>query len=473
MKTVLAPMIACVVLALFFVSCNRPIGQDSKSDALSKDSLTVATLKEAYLYGYPLMVMNTSMKVMTNVDKPVNVGRLLAPLNQLVSAQTFPDDKFRDVVRANCDTYYTMGWLNLKDNPMLLSLPDTKGRYYLFPLLDAWTNVFASPGKRTTGTGKQQYLLTSPDWSGDVPSGVEQIKAPTNLIWVIGRVQVNSARDGSTAVKAIQDQITLTALNATAGVPVASQSSGSTPKAPNDLVIGLPVSEYFSQLNTLMSENPPPPADSAILSRLAVLGIGPGASFNPSQFSKPVQDSLVAIPLWARSVMVDSALAGASFSNGWGINRGLGSYGTNYGFRAGIAYGGLGANLDADAVYPASSTDVDGDAYDGSKFNYVLHFEPNAWPPAKAFWSLTMYDSDGFMCANPLNRFAIGDRDKLVKNKDGSLDIFIQRDKPASTTNWLPAPDGPFNLLLRIYWPEEQVITGKWTPPGVRKSATL
>ena len=128
-----------------------------------------------------------------------------------------------------------------------------------------------------------------------------------------------------------------------------------------------------------------------------------------------------------------------------------------------------GANLDADAVYPAALTDADGDPFDGSKHKYVLHFDADKLPPAKAFWSLTMYDADGFMCANPINRFAIGDRDKLMKNKDGSIDILIQNDKPSSITNWLPAPKAPFNLLLRIYWPDEKVVNGQWTPSGVKK----
>jgi hypothetical protein len=158
--------------------------------------------------------------------------------------------------------------------------------------------------------------------------------------------------------------------------------------------------------------------------------------------------------------------------NGWGLTQGLGSYGTQYAFRAGVSYGGLGANLDADAMYPASLKDADGEAYDGSKHNYVLHFDAGKYPPANAFWSLTLYDDNGFLCSNPINKFAIGDRDALMKNKDGSIDIFIQNSSPGDNkkSNWLPVPKGPFNLLLRVYWPKDEMLNGSWAPPGVTKA---
>jgi hypothetical protein len=448
-------------------SCERS-RHDAAVAAVNADSINLALLKEAYLYGYPLMVMNATMETMTKVDKPVNSDRLLAPVNQLVNAVTFPDDKFRDVVRANCDTYYTMGWLNLKNNTIKLTLPDTKGRYYLFPLLDAWTNVFASPGKRTSGTGAQQYLITPSGWKGEVPAGVTVIESPTNLVWMIGRVQVNSKHDGSTIVKAIQNGITLEPSTKADGPAAGSNPSG-TPIPPNDIVTGMSAAQYFSLLNKLMVDNPPAPADSAFLKSIVRLGIAPGATFDSTQFSSALRDSLLTLPQWGKTIMLNSGLGGKQLVEGWAINKGLGSYGTNYQFRAGVAYNGLGANLDADAVYPAAVTDADGDPFDGSKHKYVLHFDADKLPPAKAFWSLTMYDADGFMCPNPINRFTIGDRDKLLKNKDGSIDIYIQNDKPSSTNNWLPAPEGPFNLLLRIYWPDEKVINGQWMPSGIKK----
>jgi hypothetical protein len=468
MSNKLILILALAGVSAFLCSCQSGTGRSDDKHSLNSDSVTISLLKEAYLYGYPLVVMHTSMRVMTNVEKPVSGARLLAPVNQIANATTFPDDKFRDVVRANCDTYYTMGWLNLKDGPMVLNLPDTKGRYYLFPMLDAWTNVFASPGKRTTGTGAQQFVIAAPGWHDEVPAGMTLIQAPTDLVWVIGRVQVNSARDGSTIVKSIQDGISLKPL--APGTSKAGTVDPTIPaKSPNDIVAEMSGTEYFKLLNSLMVNNPPPPADSAILKRLKEAGISPGADFGATKFSAVVTDSLQALPMWGKKALSSAGLTGATPVNGWNVNKNLGSYGTNYLFRAGVAFGGLGANLDADAIYPASLTDVDGDAYDGSKYKYILHFDADKLPPAKAFWSLTMYDGDGFMCANPINRFAIGDRDNLEKNKDGSVDILIQHDKPKSTRNWLPAPDGPFNLLMRIYWPDERMTSGQWSPPGVAK----
>jgi len=335
-------------------------------------------------------------------------------------------------------------------------------------MLDAWTNVFASPGKRTSGTNAQELLIVPPGWKGSAPQGASIVEAPTNLVWIIGRVQVNSRQDGSTVVKGIQDGIKLESLS---GNPpsVKAPNVNMKPMAPNDIVTNMTTAQYFAALNKLMLDNPPSAADSSLLKKIAPLGIAPGAVFDSTKFSSAVLDSLKELPQWGKELMLRSGLNGGKEIAGWVINKGLGSYGTGYMFRAGVAYNGLGANLDADAVYPASRTDDDGDAFDGSKHKYVLHFDADKLPPAKAFWSLTMYDAEGFMCANPINRFTIGDRDKLVKNKDGSVDILIQNDKPSATSNWLPAPKASFNLLLRLYWPDEKAANGQWTPPGVNK----
>jgi hypothetical protein len=207
------------------------------------------------------------------------------------------------------------------------------------------------------------------------------------------------------------------------------------------------------------------------MKRLALVGIAPGATFDLSSFSANVQDSLKSIPGWAKRFMLSNGLSNAKIVNGWSMNSGLGSYGINYTLRAGVAYNGLGANLDADAMYPSSQIDADGEPYDGSKHNYILHFDAGKTPPANAFWSLTIYNEEGFLVPNPLKRFAIGDRNPLKKNADGSLDLYIQKDNPgkAKENNWLPAPNSLFNLLLRVYWPKEEMINGTWTPPAVTK----
>ncbi|HEX4852262.1 MAG TPA: DUF1254 domain-containing protein [Puia sp.] len=466
------------IAIIFMTACNQSsnessTGTKSDSSTLSSDQQIIQTAKEAYDFGFPLVVMDLTRRVITNTEHPDQL-LMRAPINQLVSANKFPDDKFRDVVRPNCDTYYTISSIDLSKEPLVLEMPDTKGRYVLLPMLDAWTNIFFSPGKRTSGTGAQSYLLTGPNWKGEVPKGLNQQVSPTNMVWLLGRTQVNSAKDGSTVVKKIQDGyklIPLSAYSKSYTAPAGTKDSSLPKKSPNEIISEMSVSDYFNLLNQLMVVNPPLPADSAIMKKLGPLGISPGGHFDLSKFSPELQDSLKNIPAWGINNMKVTGLSLTKPVNGWMMNHGLGTYGTDYSKRAGVAFGGLGANLDADAMYPSSITDADGEIYDGSKHGYIIHFDPGKLPPANAFWSLTMYDKDGFLCSNDINRFAIGDRDHLKKNPDGSLDIFIQINRPGKNKepNWLPAPNGPFNLLLRVYWPKEEMINGSWNPPPVKK----
>jgi hypothetical protein len=435
------------------------------------DEEIIQAAKEAYIYGYPLVLMEISRRVMTNFEKPTGAG---APMNQIARKEEFPDDKFTAIVKPNTDTYYALAWMDLSHEPLVLEVPNTQGRYFLLPILDAWTNVISSPGKRTTGSEAQQYLITGPGWNGEVPKQMNQIHSPSNMAWMAGRTQVNSREDGATVVKKIQDGYRITPLSryGKSYIPLAHKvDSGMSMNAPVRQINEIPVDAFFNLLNHLMISNPPFAADSTILKRIAFLGIGPGLTFELSKFSQAIQDSIKILPLWAKKYLVDLAMRQEKV-NGWMIYRGLGDYGTRYDLRAMIASRGLGANLDADAVYPSSTVDADGEKYDGSRHKYILHFKEGKFPPANAFWSLTMYNMDNFLVANPINRFAIGDRNNLKKNPDGSLDIFIQKDNPGreNERNWLPAPTGPFSLTLRIYWPKEDVLNGTWIPPAVVKA---
>jgi len=462
--------------SLFFIISSESQGQPSSPrpiDSIStlSDAEIIQRAKEAYIYSYPLVLMEITRRVMTNFERPTDMG---APVNQIARKETFPDDKFTAVVKPNCDTYYALAWLDLSHEPLVLEIPDTKGRYFLLPILDAWTNVIASPGKRTSGTGAQRFLISGPGWNGKVPEGMKQIHSPTEMAWMVGRTQVNNKEDGATVVKEIQDGYHLIPLNSY-GKPYDPPAGKVDPdismSAPAKQVNEMQVDVYFNLLNQLMIGNPPLPADTALIKRIAILGVAPGKRFDSSKFSRAVQDSIRTLPTWCKKYLADFAMKQEK-KNGWLIFSGLGDYGTHYDLRAMIAGRGLGANLDADAVYPSSSTDATGEKYDGSKHKYILHFDAGNFPPANAFWSLTMYNLDNFLVANPINRFAIGDRNKLKKNPDGSLNIYIQPDNPGKEkeSNWLPSPAGPFNLTMRIYWPKEEVLTGKWIPPAVVKA---
>ena len=428
--------------------------------------------KQAYVYGYPLVLMYETERSAVNHEKQV-YNSIFAPVNLFGHFRTFPDATFKGVVKPNCDTYYSSAWLDLSQGPLVLTVPDTKGRYYLLPMLDAYTNVFASPGKRTNGTSAQLFLVTGPGYTGVVPDGMKQIKAPTNMVWILGRTQVNSAQDGRDVVYKIQDGYTLTPLSkwGTDYKPANNNKidTGLT-KNPSAFVENMNISTFFNVLNEQMAKNPPPAADSVILRKMAALGVGAGKQFSLTNFDGSTQNALKAVPATVQRQLRLFSVKGGSVENNWNVSRkGVGNYGTNYNIRALIALIALGANLNADASYPNCQLDAVGNKLDGSK-KYTLHFDKGQMPPANAFWSLTMYGADDFLVANPINRYTIGDRSDLKYNEDGSLDVYIQNEQPGNDQepNWLPAPKGPFTITMRIYWPKESYLNGSWKIPAVK-----
>jgi hypothetical protein len=471
MKNKIAVILSLLII-VFLSACNQKGKNSTVNPGMNQDSV-VSIAKQAYIYGYPLVLMNETMQTMTNVEAPVS-GSVNAPVNQFGHFRSFPDATFKNVVKPNCDTYYSVAWLDLKNEPLVLTVPNTNGRYYLLPMIDAYTNVFASPGKRTTGTAAGNFLITSPSFTGTVPAGMLEIKAPTNMVWIIGRTQVNSSKDGEEVVHKIQDGYTITPLSkwGTTYVPekhVIDTTIGKTP--PPVALEKMDIETFFNKLNQLIADNPPAMADSVIINKIAAIGIGAGKKFNVADFDTATQRILKTIPVVFHSEM--RVAAGKSFGvleNGWNVTRsGMGVYGTDYNVRALVALIGLGMNLNADACYPLCQIDENGEKLTGTK-KYVIHFEKGQTPPANAFWSLTVYGSNDLLVANPINRFAIGDRDNLKFNKDGSLDIYIQNESPGKEkeSNWLPAAKEGFTLTMRIYQPKEEFLNGTWKIPPVK-----
>ena len=421
--------------------------------------------QEVYVYAYPLVLMDVSRQVLAARTGP----------NQFRHSAAFPDANFTGVVSPNADTLYSTAWLDLKPEPLILSVPDTKGRYYVMQMLDAWTNVFAAPGKRTTGTGKGDFAIVGPEWRGQLPAGMMEIRSPTQLVWLLGRTQTNGVADFA-AVNAVQQQYKLTPLSAwtggdapSAAAPaVAANGDQATP--PVVQVRDMDAATFFSRFAALLPDNPPAPDDAPMVEKLARLGIAPG---KPFLLDKPDAASARAIQGGAKdglASIVALAKNTPAGTNGWNIHRDLGRYGTEYLKRAFVAWMGLGANLPEDAVYPTLRVDAEGQPLTGAN-RYVLHFDKGQLPPANAFWSLTLYNDRQFFAANPMNRYAVGDRDKLKFNKDGSLDLYVQNASPGKDkeANWLPAPAEGFNLMLRLYWPKAQVLDGSWVPPPLQK----
>ncbi|MGA9274959.1 MAG: DUF1254 domain-containing protein [Candidatus Cybelea sp.] len=429
--------------------------------------------REAYTYLYPLVLMDTTRRQATNVAAGQAVGR--GPANEFVHVRTFPPADFRDVVRPNFDTLYSIAWLDLTKGPMIVSVPDTAGRYYLLPMLDLWTDVFASPGKRTTGTGAENFAVVPPGWSGTLPDNVERINAPTPYVWVIGRTQTNGTADYA-AVNKIQDGMSITRLADWGRQPSPSSfqtdSSIDMTTPPMLQVEQMSAGAFFARATEILATNPPHIVDQPILARISRLGIIPGKSFDISSLSTEIAKAVEEGAKAGLPAIKEKIPTLARVVNGWQLNTDtMGVYGTYYIKRAGVALIGLGANLPEDAVYPLNLSDSDGKPLDGANA-YVLHFTREELPPVDAFWSVTLYDPQGFPYANALNRCAIGDRDRLQYNADGSLDLYIQHDNPGAPkeSNWLPAPAGPFNLTMRLYAPRSSVTDGAWAPPPVKRT---
>ena len=406
--------------------------------------------RDAFLYGYPL--------VMTDETRQTSAY----PPNSLHHLRTFPDHTFRNVVRPNVDTLYSIAWLDLKEDAVVLTIPDSNGRYVLMPILDAWTNVVASIGSRTTGPHAGTYLIAGPDWKGQTPEGMTLYRSPTAMAWMIGRIYA-AGPDDFAGAHAFQDGMTLNTFSAYQR-GILKQAQADRPMTPVDIkqkIEDMDAEVFFERLAILMEANPPADDDDAFVKTIWQLLMAANPTARTLNNGKD--------RAYKRFAFIQKFLARGKGWMGLDPSRPIGQYGTDYQLRAVIAHIGFGANEPVDAVYPNTSKDVDGKELHSSK-NYVVHFNEDELSPVKAFWSLTLYDEDGFLIDNPLSRYALGSANDLLFNDDGSLDIYVQPRSPGKdkSSNWLPsAIDAPFALTLRLYWPEDEVLNGDWNPPTV------
>jgi len=417
---------------------------------------------QAYLFAYPLVLMERT-----------RAGANL-PVNQFLHAPAYPGPQARTVVRPNVDTLYSTAFLDLSREPVVLTVPDMGTRYYLVQLLDAWSETFSVPGTRTTGNKAGNFAIVGPAFSGKVPDGVTTIKSPTNIVWLIGRIQTNGPAD-YTNVRALQRGFTLTPLSGwpaappaagpTAGADLFAPSAGLTPPAQ---VARQDAATFFAAFADALRANPPHADDAAFVARFKAIGIVAEQPFDRSAIAPEIMQALDRA---VRDAQPRLSRADVTVRNGWRYRNAIGQYGTSYLERAAVARVGLGALPKEDAIYPGVVNDAQGKALSGVN-RYTMHFAKDALPAVNAFWSLTMYDEDGYFVPNAINRYAIGDRDALQFNEDGSLDLYIQRERPADArqaANWLPAPEGSFNMTMRLYWPKPPALDGTWTPPSLRR----
>ena len=450
-------------------------------EAAAKEVEARAIAVEGYIYAYPLVTMEMTRRVMTNVAAPEGSR---APMGQFVRMRSYPDASYRDVTAPNADTLYTTSWVDVSKEPWILSIPDMKGRYFLFPMLDSWTDVFQVPGKRTTGTKAQTYAITGPGWSGELPAGVTEYKSPTAVVWILGRIYCTGTPEDYKAVHALQDQISIVPLSAYGKPYTAAAGTVDTAldmkTAVREQVNALDAAAYFKLFAQLFKDNPPSAEDAPMVAKLAKIGVVPGQDFDAAKLEPAVAKGLAGAPKPAQDLIMDWMKAGIvagdlKLENGWLFTTKTGLYGTNYLQRALITAIGLGANRPEDAVYPTSEGPSVTAKYSGEK-KYVVHFEKGQTPPANGFWSLTMYDADYFFVDNPLNRYNLSQRNKFQTNADGSVDLYIQNESPGKDkeANWLPAPKGQFILMMRLYWPKDQspsILDGSWKVPEVKEAS--
>jgi hypothetical protein len=428
---------------------------------------------DSYIYFYPLLSMDITRKQFTNIEAGKEFGK--GPMNVFVNVPAYPPGDFKGVVRSNFDTLYSIAWLDLTKGPLVVSAPDTDGRYYLLPMLDMWSDVFASPGWRTTGTQAGNFLLTPPGWVGTTPAGITPIAAPTPYVWIIGRTRTDGPQDYD-AVHKIQAGYRVTPLSNWGKTPEPvtvkidpSVDMKTPPKTQVDTMAG---NKYFTYGAELLKLHPPHITDQPIVAQMKRIGIEPGKSLDVGKLDPVVQKAIASAPKDAQEMMAWKVATLARVANGWSMNTDtMGVYGNYYLKRAMVTQIGLGANVPEDAIYPLNLGDSAGKPLNGAH-KYAIHFAKGSTPPAYAFWSITLYDPEGFQVGNVLNRFAVSSWMPFKTNADGSLDLYFQNESPGKDkeANWLPAPSGDFNLTMRLYAPKSDALTGRWNPPPVKKA---
>ena len=435
-----------------------------------------ALVRAAYVYAFPLMM----------TDALLQTTSALAPAGTFMHQRTLEDEALPTGVRARVDTLASSAFVDLRNGPIVLSLPDVSRRHIWVALHDGWSDVFESLGNRTTGARAGHYAITPPGWEGTLPAGVKQIAAPTSLVWVVARTQVAGPRDQA-AARRVQDRYRITPLDAfgkTALREAEAETKVDANKA-TDLdvsldaarrrVTALDANSYFTRFAELLKSNPPHTADSTMLQSLRDLGLVPGAPFDAKAMSTTnlkVMDGGVAA---ARDTLALAVNQPPLTQNGWFIPRMIGAYGLDYALRAIVAWNGGGTDLPQDMLIATANADANGMALDGTH-RYVLHFDRNQLPPENAGWAVAALSPTGQprgTVERPSLRNMLSEADHPRLNRDGSLDILIQRAPPKGMrNNWLPPPTGPFLLRLQLTWPKEAALDASWLPPAVQRRDT-
>jgi hypothetical protein len=425
-----------LTLAMFL---SATLSAQPAESARALEDYAFSTGLQAYVYGYPLVLLAAT--------QPTYLSSYGMSVNQLGHSPDLRTPARQVAVMANVDTLYTFSWLDLSSGPLWFHVPKIEGRYYTFQFIDGYTDNFAYVGTRTNGGAAGDYAILPPHWTGKVAAGLQRIEAPTPVVWMIGRILAGEAEDDLRLARALQRQFTLAPLRdfgnsipkSDLAEPRAAPARRLT--APQS-VAAMNAATFFANLAKLMSVNEPHARDQALVRQFAAIGLTPGGNFDLEKLEAPVRRGLERAVASARALIESRIGATGPMRNGWRFYD-IGHWQDNYLRRAAFAWLALAGNDPEESIYVEAFADSDGRPLSGA-YDYRLHFDPGGTPPANAFWSLTMYDTDRYLVENPIHRYAIRDRTPGLRyNSDGSLDIYVSRTAPSGhESNWLPAPTG-------------------------------
>lgn len=476
-KRLIAALTATVLFATTLSGCNganttednKVQNNNTQNSVESKQEI----LEDAFMFCLPLLVMDATATKSTNT---VEVTGEQAPENQLFHATNLVDASFKDVVTPNVDTIYSQAFLNLESDAVIMQFPKTE-RFCTVEIMDAYSNCITVLDASAFENEVETFILTGTNFEEAIPEGMQELKSPTSRVWVLIRTLCNNQNDLEN-VYAIQNQMDCYTYSMYQAGTTKEQPKGTFKEENNYVPIEhlqtMSMDTFFNTANALMVKNPPAKEDQEMLDKMAEIQVGPGLTFDANIFGEEADN------IWKELMKnaINLTLQGSSqymVKNGcWSFfGEPIAEFGTAYAYRALIALAGFGANPVSTAVYPKAEYDSDGERLTGTN-QYVLHFEKDQLPPVKdqGFWSVTAYDSsNNFLIDNELDRYCINDRSEVQYNEDGSLDIYVQKEKPEEdkVSNWLPVNDGEFHLFLRIYSPTDTVLNGEWNAPTIKK----
>ena len=472
--THIAKLLAVVITAMLALTTGRAlITPASAADITAEEARAIA--REAYVYGFP-MVDNYRIQYAYFVDKQGPEYKL--PWNQLLNIPRVYTPEDKAIQTPNSDTPYSMVGLDLRGEPMVLTVPVIeKERYFSIQFIDAYTQNFDYIGSRATGNHGGNFLIAGPNWKGETPKGVKKvIRSETEFVFAIYRTQLFNPGDLDN-VKKVQAGYKAQPLSAFLGQPA--------PKAVPAIDFIKPLTpaeqktstEFFNILNFILKFTPTVPSESALMERFAKIGVGAGKTFDAGNLSPEVTQAIEQgiADAWVeynefKSTQVDSGKV--TSGDMFGTREYLKN---NYLYRMSAAILGIYGNSKAEAMYPVYTVDASGEKLDAAKNGYTLRFAPSQLPPVNAFWSLTMYDvPTSLLVTNPLNRYLLNAPmlPQFKRDADGGLTLYIQNESPGKNkeANWLPAPKGTFWMAMRLYWPKEEALDGTWTAPPLKRS---